>query len=95
MSFYKSSSVFKNLQLDGSQIYFLKSKRGTRVSFANNMLKLYPKFVRNKLSNLVMVNERWIEFLVLLRKKTCMDRRTISMRKVMYVAYNYNKIFTF
>ena len=59
------------------------------------MLKLYPKIVKNKLSNLVVVNERWIEFLVLLRKKTCMDGRTISTRKVMYVAYNYITIFTF
>ena len=50
--------------LDGSHIHFPKSKRGHAcVSFVNNVLKLYPKFVKNKFSNLVMGNKSWIQFL--------------------------------
>ena len=43
--------------------FISEEQKRARISFANNMLKLYLKFVKHKFSKLVMGKERLIHFL--------------------------------
>ena len=59
--------MYEILQLNGSNIYFLKKKRGY-VFYEKIMLILYLKFDKNKFSNIGTVDQSWIHFFDPLKK---------------------------
>ena len=74
-------------------------QKRARVTYAKNILKLYPNFDKKKFANIVTGDETWIHFYepqgkvrnkIWATKATnrpCIARRTMSVKKVMYAIF--------
>lgn len=74
-------------------------QKRARVTYAKEMLKLYPKFDKKRFANVVTGDETWVHFYEPQRKvrnkiwatksakRLCIARRTMSVKKVMYAVF--------